>query len=192
MKSWKYWRLGQMIRHPITLKDTEDTEEIDRSEKLTFFYGKKKITAHKGETIASALMAAGLRVFSRSFKYHRPRGPHCMSGACGRCAMTVDGRPNVRTCHTIVQNGMRVEPQSKTGLDPLTIADKLDWLMPTGFYYKRFHKPSWIWPHAIRQMRKAGGNHAHLPVLDKKIKFDHINQVQKQVFGLFWLRAIFV
>ncbi|OGR27989.1 MAG: hypothetical protein A2277_06945 [Desulfobacterales bacterium RIFOXYA12_FULL_46_15] len=164
-----------MIRHPITLKDTEDTEEIDRSEKLTFFYGKKKITAHKGETIASALMAAGLRVFSRSFKYHRPRGPHCMSGACGRCAMTVDGRPNVRTCHTIVQNGMRVEPQSKTGLDPLTIADKLDWLMPTGFYYKRFHKPSWIWPHAIRQMRKAGGNHAHLPVLDKKIKFDHIN-----------------
>ena len=151
------------------------TEVIDRSQVVTFYYGQKRIEAYKGDTIASALIASGVNVFSRSFKYHRPRGPHCMSGHCGRCVMTVDGRPNVRTCHTVVQEGMDAVPQSKNNFDFLSAADKLSWLMPAGFYYKRFHKPSWLWPRVLKQMRSAGGNYAHLPTIDGYFRFDHVN-----------------
>ena len=44
-----------------------------------------------GDMIGSALYASGRRVFSRSFKYHRPRGLQCCSGHCANCQMTVDG-----------------------------------------------------------------------------------------------------
>jgi sarcosine oxidase subunit alpha len=89
--------------------------------------------------------------------------------------MTVDGRPNVSTCHTLVQEDMQVEPQSKNNIDFLSAADKLSWLIPVGFYYKRFHKPSWLWPYVLKQMRSAGGNHAHLSTTDRDLRFDHVN-----------------
>ncbi|HLF00555.1 MAG TPA: 2Fe-2S iron-sulfur cluster-binding protein, partial [Anaerolineales bacterium] len=52
-------------------------EVIDRSSTLRFKFAGKSYTAHPGDTIASALAAAGVQVFSRSFKYHRRRGLLC-------------------------------------------------------------------------------------------------------------------
>ena len=66
-------------------------ERIDRSRRVTFFYDGKPVEAYEGDTIGSALFAAGRRVFSRSFKYHRPRGLLCASGGCPNCMMQVDG-----------------------------------------------------------------------------------------------------
>ena len=151
------------------------TETIDRSKTVILYYRNKAIEAYEGDTVAAALMAAGVRVFGRSFKYHRPRGAHCLSGNCARCAMIVDGRPNVRTCQTLVRKGMRVEPQSKIDNDPLVMADKMSWLLPTGFYYKAFHKPSWVWPHAIKMIRKAPGALPKVKALSDRAGFDHVN-----------------
>ena len=75
-------------------------ELIDRSQELTIMYDGKPVHAYAGDTIGSALYASGRRIFSRSFKYHRPRGLQCCSGHCANCQMTVDGQPNVRVCIT--------------------------------------------------------------------------------------------
>ena len=58
------------------------------------------IAACAGENTACALLAAGETIFSRSIKYHRPRGPFCLTGACAHCLMRVDGVPNIPVCQT--------------------------------------------------------------------------------------------
>ncbi|HVP67443.1 MAG TPA: 2Fe-2S iron-sulfur cluster-binding protein [Anaeromyxobacteraceae bacterium] len=70
------------------------------------------IPARKGESVAVALVAAGRPLVSRSAKYHRPRGPFCLSGTCGNCLVRVDGVPNRRACETPCADGMRVETQN--------------------------------------------------------------------------------
>jgi predicted molibdopterin-dependent oxidoreductase YjgC len=75
----------------------------------------KKIKAREGETIAAALIAAGIKVFRYSVKRNEPRGLFCAIGRCTDCVMTVDNRPNVRTCVTLVENGMRIEIQKGLG-----------------------------------------------------------------------------
>ncbi|MBL8909637.1 MAG: (2Fe-2S)-binding protein, partial [Archangium sp.] len=72
----------------------------------------EQFQARAGEPIASALIAKGETIFSRSPKYHRPRGPFCMTGSCAHCLMRVDGVPNVPTCRVPVKAGMRIERQN--------------------------------------------------------------------------------
>ncbi len=70
------------------------------------------VPARSGESVASALLAAERLVVSRSSKYHRPRGPFCLSGSCGSCLVRVDGEPNRRACRTPCRDGMTVESQN--------------------------------------------------------------------------------
>ncbi|MBI4171597.1 MAG: (2Fe-2S)-binding protein, partial [Actinobacteria bacterium] len=60
-------------------------ERIDRSQEITFLFRGKRVSAFAGDSFGSALYASGQRVFSRSFKYHRPRGLLCCSGHCPNC-----------------------------------------------------------------------------------------------------------
>lgn len=116
--------------------------------------------AHPGDTVASALYASGVRIFSRSFKYHRPRGLLCVSGHCSNCLMTVDRVPNVRACTLPAREGMRVRHQNawpSLSYDFLSILDRLDPLLPVGFYYKSFIRPKFLWHLAEPLLRKAGG-----------------------------------
>ena len=75
----------------------------------------KKIPAIEGEPIAAALLAAGIRKFRETPKYHKPRGIFCAIGRCTDCVMIVDGIPNVRTCVTPVRDGMIVQTQKGLG-----------------------------------------------------------------------------
>ncbi|HSN89988.1 MAG TPA: 2Fe-2S iron-sulfur cluster-binding protein [Anaeromyxobacteraceae bacterium] len=70
------------------------------------------VPARAGESVASALLAAGRPLLSRSAKYHRPRGPFCLSGSCGSCLVRVDGAPSVRACATPCREGLAVETQN--------------------------------------------------------------------------------
>ena len=97
-------RIGQ---HPIL--------DIEERTELTFNYNGQPLTAREGDTIAAALMANGIRVFRQTAKRHEPRGLYCAIGQCTDCVMVVDGRPNVRTCVTLVKEGMRVETQFGLG-----------------------------------------------------------------------------
>lgn len=89
--------------------------EFNQKEKVKFTLDGKELEGYKGEPIASALVAAGIKVLSRSIKYKRPRGFFCAIGKCSACLMKVNGIPNVRTCVTKLEEGMKVETQKGKG-----------------------------------------------------------------------------
>ncbi len=88
-----------------------------RGRKVTIYFEGKPIEAYEGEPIAEALHAAGVRVLNYTSKAGRTRGLFCAIGKCSSCLMKVNGIPNVRTCITLVEDGMRIERQH--GLEPL-------------------------------------------------------------------------
>ncbi len=136
------------------------TLRITPSEKRSLNYRGKTVQGVAGDTVATALFANGVRVFARSLKYHRPRGLYSLDGECSNTCMDVNGVPNVRTENTLLKDGMVVKEQNVKGSadrDWLAFIDKLDWMMPAGFYYKTMHKPASMWPVAMRQIRKAAG-----------------------------------
>jgi sarcosine oxidase subunit alpha len=117
---------------------------VDANRSLTFTFDGKPVSALAGQSIGAALYASGIRTFSRSFKYHRPRGLFCVAGECPNCLMQVDGRPNVRVCIEPAQNGQIVRHQNawpSLNFDVLRVIDKFDRRFPVGFYYKRYYKP---------------------------------------------------
>ena len=57
-------------------------EAIRRDRPITFRFERRTVSAFEGDTVGSALAAAGVTITSRSFKYHRPRGLSCMTGSC--------------------------------------------------------------------------------------------------------------
>ena len=132
----------------------------DRDRPVIFEFNGREFQAYEGDTIASALYGAGVRIFSRSFKYHRSRGLLCVAGACPNCLMSVDGVPNVRACATRVEAGMRVRHQNawpSQERDFLSILDRFGTLMPVGFYYKTFHTPKLFWKAARPIIRQVAG-----------------------------------
>jgi sarcosine oxidase subunit alpha len=137
------------------------SERIDRSKAVSFTFAGWKVTGFEGDTIASAAFAAGKRVFSRSFKYHRPRGLYCCSGHCPNCMMTVDGVPNVRTCVEPIRDGAVVEGQNvrfALDFDVMSLTDKVGGpFTPVGFYYRTFIRPRAAWPLYEKFLRGAAG-----------------------------------
>lgn len=126
---------------------------------VTFSFNGRPIEALPQDTVASALYRSGRRIFSRSFKYHRPRGLLCVSGNCPNCLMNVDGTPNVRACTQPVKDGMQVTHQNANPsleTDFLAVAERFAWAMPVGFYYKTFTHP-WMWRLAEPFIRRAAG-----------------------------------
>jgi sarcosine oxidase subunit alpha len=141
--------------------DARPGERIDRGAPVAFTFQGRQIQGFEGDTIGSALYAAGQRVFSRSFKYHRPRGLQCCVGHCANCQMTVDGIPNVRVCTTPVTEGAVVKGQNYRGSlerDLMQVTDKLGGpFTPPGFYYKTFIRPRKAWPLYEKFLRSAAG-----------------------------------
>jgi sarcosine oxidase, subunit alpha len=136
-------------------------ERIDREREVSFTFGGEQVRAFEGDTIGSALYASGQRVFSRSFKYHRPRGLLCCSGNCPNCMMTVDGVPNIRVCAEPVREGASVRPQNVWGSlehDFLAATDKMGGpFTPVGFYYRTMIRPRWAWPLYEKFLRNVAG-----------------------------------
>lgn len=100
---------NRILEHPILELKREEKE------KITFYYNGAPVKAYRGDTIAAALTAEGIRIFRYTAKYHEPRGLFCAIGQCTDCAMEVDGVPNVRTCVTLVEENMHVNTQRGLG-----------------------------------------------------------------------------
>lgn len=153
------------------------TLRVDATEKVPFTYGRKTLYGVDGDSVATALFANGVRIFARSLKYHRPRGLYSLDGECSNTCMQIDGIPNVRAENTPLRKGMRVDVQNVKGSaqwDMMGFMDKLDWLMPAGFYYRSMHKPARLWPFAMRQVRKAAGLGRISPDFEMPGVFDEI------------------
>jgi sarcosine oxidase subunit alpha len=129
------------------------------SEGFSFFFNNKPIEARPGDSIGAAMFRAGIRVFTRSFKHHRPRGLLCVAGNCPNCLMNVDGVPSIRVCTAPAKPGVRVTPQNvfpSLDFDVLAASQKFDWLMPVGWYYKTFTQRP-VWNTVGPLIRKAAG-----------------------------------
>jgi sarcosine oxidase subunit alpha len=127
---------------------------------LRFTFDGRRHDGASGDTIGSALAADGVQVFSRSFKYHRPRGLLCSAGRCANCLVEVDGLPNARACVTPLRDGMRVRSQNawpSLRLDVMSVVDRCSRLLPIGFYYKTFIRPRRLWPLYENVLRRAAG-----------------------------------
>jgi len=141
--------------------EPQQRERIDRSRPVSFTFAGWKVTGFEGDTLGSAAFAADKRVFSRSFKYHRPRGLLCCSGHCPNCLMTVDGVPNVRVCTEPIREGAVVRGQNvrwSLDLDFMSVTDKIGApFTPVGFYYRTFIRPRRLWPLYEKFLRSAAG-----------------------------------
>jgi len=132
---------NRISQHPVL--------KVDRGSRVTFHFEGRSIEAYANETVAAALYANGLRIFSRSMKYHRPRGFFCAIGRCSACMMTIDDVPNVRTCMVNVKEGMNVSRQSgfpNADHDLLSIMDKMGFYfsLASGFYHRKMIHPAFM------------------------------------------------
>jgi sarcosine oxidase subunit alpha len=137
-------------------------ELIDRARPLTFSWNGSEQHGFEGDTIISALAAAGVRVFSRSFKYHRPRGLLTATFHDPSCLLQVDDEPNVRGAHRKLAAGMAVRTQNawpSLRLDVGAANQVVGPFIGAGFYYKTFIKPQRLWPayEKVLQRFASGG-----------------------------------
>ena len=141
---------------------------IDRSSPLSFEFDGRVYGGYAGDTLASALLANGVRVFGRSFKYHRPRGVLGAYGEEPNALVTVGTaarhEPNLRATQVELYDGLVAHSQHRwpsLRFDVGSVNDRLAGALPAGFYYKTFMWPGSWWmayEHVIR--RAAGLGHA--------------------------------
>jgi aerobic-type carbon monoxide dehydrogenase small subunit (CoxS/CutS family) len=84
-------------------------DNIQRGDPITFTVNGSPVTAYPGESVATALLTSGRRIFRRAPLNGEGRGFFCGMGVCFDCLVTVDGVPNVRSCMIEVRPGCRVE-----------------------------------------------------------------------------------
>ncbi len=83
-------------------------DSLERGREIVFSVNGQSTTAHVGETIHAALIAAGYCQFRKS-KTHQPRGVFCGIGVCHECVVTVNNGSTQRACVTVVEEGMEIE-----------------------------------------------------------------------------------
>src|SRR5688572_26608671 len=129
---------------------------IDRKRQVQFTFDGRTFTGHAGDTLASALMANGVRMVGRSFKYHRPRGI-MSAGLEETSALVTIGRGDRATANTLatleeLTDGLAARSQHcwpSLGFDLGAVNQWFAQLLGAGFYYKTFMGPgkgpkSWL------------------------------------------------
>lgn len=138
---------------------------IDRSKTWSFRFDNQYYKGHKGDTLASALLANGVRLMGRSFKYHRPRGP--MTAGSEEPNAIVELRegarkePNTRATTIELYDGLRANSQNRwpsLAFDAMEVNDLLSNFFAAGFYYKTFMWPAAFWEKVYEPIiRRAAG-----------------------------------
>ncbi len=84
---------------------------VETPETIAFTFDDRPLRAAPGDSVAAALLRAGVDTFRTSVVGGEPRGPHCLMGVCFDCLVTIDGVPNRQSCQVEVAEGMLVESQ---------------------------------------------------------------------------------
>jgi sarcosine oxidase subunit alpha len=135
-------------------------EWIDRSRTLEFTFEGRAYQGFSGDTISTALAAAGEMTLGRSFKYHRPRGIFSLANHDANNLFQVGSTPNVRGDVTALAAGMQVTAVNTIGGLERDRGRFIQWLapfLPVGFYYKAFHGKRFPrWERRIRAFSGLG------------------------------------
>ena len=125
---------------------------IDRSKTLNFTFDGKAYSGHPGDTLASALLANGVQLMGRSFKYHRPRGPIASGSEEPNALVELRNgarqEPNTRATVAELFEGLEAKSQNRwpsLSFDAMSINDRLSSFLTAGFYYKTFMWPASLW-----------------------------------------------
>jgi sarcosine oxidase subunit alpha len=139
---------------------------VDRSRALNFTFDGRSYQGLSGDTLASALLANGVHLVGRSFKYHRPRGVLGAGSEEPNALVTVerDGSrltPNLRATQVELYDGLQARSQNRwptLGMDLGRVNDWLSPFLPAGFYYKTFMWPPKAWKTIYEPfIRRAAG-----------------------------------
>ena len=136
---------------------------VNRSSRLRFRFNGKEYEGHAGDTLASALMANGVRLVGRSFKYHRPRGIVTAGAEEPNAIVQLDGEddePNATATTLALREGLSARSANcwpGVGFDVGAINDRLAPLLPAGFYYKTFMGLPGGWNFYGRFVRRMAG-----------------------------------
>lgn len=139
---------------------TRSREWLNRERTLAFRFEGRAYTAFEGDTISSALLANGVRVLGRSFKYHRPRGVFSAANQDTNVLLQSETDFNIRGDVTRVEEGMRLAAVNTVGgldNDRGRFLDRLSPMLPVGFYYKTFHRPRALFPFWENRIRRMAG-----------------------------------
>jgi sarcosine oxidase, subunit alpha len=136
-------------------------EWIDRSQPIPFYFEGNQYSGYAGDTVTSALYAAGQRVLGRSFKYHRPRGVLSLANHDVNVLMQQGPVLNLRGDVTPLQADMVLTAVNTLGGlmgDRASILSAFSSFLPVGFYYKTFHNKTLfpLWERLIRRLTGLG------------------------------------
>jgi sarcosine oxidase, subunit alpha len=160
---------------------TPDGGRIDRARPLTFTFDGRRYTGCHGDTLASALLANGVHLVGRSFKYHRPRGILSAGSEEPNALVTIDrgaGRitPNLRATQLELYQGMRARSQNRfpsLAWDFGAISNAFAPLLPAGFYYKTFMRPRAFWRHIYEPAIRAAAGLGRAPTAPDPDRYLH-------------------
>jgi sarcosine oxidase subunit alpha len=154
---------------------------VDRSKPVSFLFNNKPIQAHAGDTVASALLANGIKLVGRSFKYHRPRGILSHGSDEPNALLEVDrgpGRidPNNRATAIEVTEGLVTRSQNhwpSLDHDFGAVSNLLSPLFASGFYYKTFMWPRSFWNRVYEPSIRAAAGLGVAPVSPDPDRYAH-------------------
>lgn len=149
-----------IIRQAVERLPNHPSHKVAFNQPIEFTFNGKKYPAFVGDTVASALWAAGVKVLGRSFKYHRPRGAFALTSGDSNTLVRVDDEPNARASVSLVKSGMEVHSQNSwpsLNADIMALTSMGSRFMPVGFYYKTFIRPKALWPTYEKVLRHAAG-----------------------------------
>ena len=137
---------------------------IDRERPVSFSFDGQTYSGHAGDTLASALLANGVRLVGRSFKYHRPRGVMTDGveepNALVQLGIGASSEPNARATQVEIHDGLTAASQNcwpSVRFDAGAVNGLLGALLPAGFYYKTFMWPGRWWMKYEYFIRRAAG-----------------------------------
>lgn len=157
---------------------------IDRSQPLSFSFNGQNYQGYAGDSLAAALLANGVDIVGRSFKYSRPRGIVAAGSEEPNAVLQIGSReatqiPNVRATQQALYGGLVASSTNgwpSVNTDLMGILGKVGGgMMPPGFYYKTFMYPQNLWLTYEKYIRKAAGLGRSPTEVDPDI-YDQLNQ----------------
>ena len=155
---------------------------VDREREISFTFNGKRYTGLAGDTLCSALLANGVHLVGRSWKYHRPRGVMSAGSEEPNAIFQVEKGnrtiPNARGTQVELYDGLdanSVNCWPSLDFDLLSINSQFSRLMPAGFYYKTFMWPKSMWKKYEHFIRKASGL-GETPRENDPDRYEHVHQ----------------
>lgn len=144
---------------------TTNGGHIDRGRMISFTFDGKSYQGYEGDTLASALLANGVHLLGRSFKYHRPRGIQTAGSEEPNALVELRSgarrEPNTRATTIELFDGLVANSQNRwpsLSFDVMAVNNLLSPLLSAGFYYKTFMWPASFWTHVYEHViRRAAG-----------------------------------